>query len=210
MAFKAINNIAGPNGLILTLLVFGAYPRMVEYDVLSVGMVKRAETIKMAIDEVREQRAKRQVTDALRERNGPNVIDVMNLPLNSKVMVFRERPGKKSGHQTRPYTLLRVDKTTYTVEVNSRSVNFLIIKLRVFHEDLYDNKTDNEHTNKETSNRDQETLDKESYSKGNSNQQDVLTTTKTHPQRVHNLPKRYRPVLIVDDLEIFIITRGKP
>jgi hypothetical protein len=25
MAFKAINNIASPNGLILTLLVFGAY-----------------------------------------------------------------------------------------------------------------------------------------------------------------------------------------
>ena len=26
MAFKAINNTAGPNGLVPTLLVFGAYP----------------------------------------------------------------------------------------------------------------------------------------------------------------------------------------
>ena len=26
MAVKAVNNIAGPNGLILTLLVFGAFP----------------------------------------------------------------------------------------------------------------------------------------------------------------------------------------
>lgn len=26
MAFKAVNNIAGPNGFVLTLLFFGAYP----------------------------------------------------------------------------------------------------------------------------------------------------------------------------------------
>ena len=30
MAFKVINDSAGPNGLIPTLLVFGAYPYMVE------------------------------------------------------------------------------------------------------------------------------------------------------------------------------------
>jgi hypothetical protein len=35
MAFKAINDIASPNGLILTLLVFGAYLRIVESDSLS-------------------------------------------------------------------------------------------------------------------------------------------------------------------------------
>jgi hypothetical protein len=33
MAFKAINDSAGPNSLIPTLLVFGAYPRIVESDV---------------------------------------------------------------------------------------------------------------------------------------------------------------------------------
>jgi hypothetical protein len=32
MAFKAINNSAGPDGLVPTLLVFGAYPRMIESD----------------------------------------------------------------------------------------------------------------------------------------------------------------------------------
>jgi len=34
MAFKAINNTAGLEGLVPTLLVFGAYPRMVELDAL--------------------------------------------------------------------------------------------------------------------------------------------------------------------------------
>jgi hypothetical protein len=32
MAFKAINNSAGPNGLVLTLLVFKAYLRIVKSD----------------------------------------------------------------------------------------------------------------------------------------------------------------------------------
>jgi hypothetical protein len=32
MAFKAINNSAGPDGLIPTLLVFRAYPKMVKSD----------------------------------------------------------------------------------------------------------------------------------------------------------------------------------
>ena len=35
MAFKAINDSAGLNGLILILLVYGALPRMTEYDLLS-------------------------------------------------------------------------------------------------------------------------------------------------------------------------------
>jgi len=32
MAFKAINDTAGPDGLVPTLLTFGAYPRMTEMD----------------------------------------------------------------------------------------------------------------------------------------------------------------------------------
>ena len=34
MAFKAINDIASPEGLVPTLLVFGAYPQIVELDTL--------------------------------------------------------------------------------------------------------------------------------------------------------------------------------
>jgi hypothetical protein len=32
MAVKAINDTADPDGLVPTLLVFGAYPRMTEFD----------------------------------------------------------------------------------------------------------------------------------------------------------------------------------
>jgi hypothetical protein len=35
MAFKAINDTVGLDGLVLTLLVYGAYPRITEHDPLS-------------------------------------------------------------------------------------------------------------------------------------------------------------------------------
>ena len=35
MAFKAINDLARPNGFIPILLVFRAYPRIIELDILS-------------------------------------------------------------------------------------------------------------------------------------------------------------------------------
>jgi len=46
MAFKAINDSAGPNGLIPTLLVFGAYPRMVESDAPNPTVIQRAVALK--------------------------------------------------------------------------------------------------------------------------------------------------------------------
>ena len=39
MAFKAINDSTSPNGLIPTLLVFRAYPYIVEFDVLNPTVV---------------------------------------------------------------------------------------------------------------------------------------------------------------------------
>jgi hypothetical protein len=54
MAFKAINNIASPNGLILTLLVFGAYLRIVESDSLSLLVTQRASVIKRVMEAIRK------------------------------------------------------------------------------------------------------------------------------------------------------------
>ena len=59
IAFKAINNSAGPNSLIPTLLVFGAYPRIVESDAPNPIVIQRAVALKKAIEEVKKLRAKR-------------------------------------------------------------------------------------------------------------------------------------------------------
>jgi len=59
MAFKVINNSVGPNGLIFTLLVFGAYLYIVESDAPNPTVIKRAVALKKAIEEVKKLRAKR-------------------------------------------------------------------------------------------------------------------------------------------------------
>jgi len=59
MAFKAINNSISPNGLISTLLVFGAYLRIVESNTPNPTVIKRAVALKKAIKEVKKLRAKR-------------------------------------------------------------------------------------------------------------------------------------------------------
>ena len=53
MAVKAVNDTAGPNGLIPTLLVFGAYPRMTEESAPSPSIIQRAEVIYKAIKKIR-------------------------------------------------------------------------------------------------------------------------------------------------------------
>ena len=45
LAVKAVNNIAGPDGIVPTLLVFGAYPCITNEDPLSPLTVKRAQAI---------------------------------------------------------------------------------------------------------------------------------------------------------------------
>jgi hypothetical protein len=53
MAVKAINNLAGLDRIVFTLLVFRAYPQMTEMDALSPSVIKRAEAIRTATKEVR-------------------------------------------------------------------------------------------------------------------------------------------------------------
>jgi len=59
MAFKVINDSIGPDGLIPTLLVFGAYLYIVESNAPNPTVIKRAVALKKAIEEVKKLRAKR-------------------------------------------------------------------------------------------------------------------------------------------------------
>jgi hypothetical protein len=45
MAVKAVNDSARPNEIVLTLLVFGSYPRITEIDLPSPTIAKRAKAI---------------------------------------------------------------------------------------------------------------------------------------------------------------------
>ena len=58
MAFKVINNSIGPNGLIPTLLVFGAYLYIVKSDAPNPIVIKQAAALKKAMEEVKKVKAK--------------------------------------------------------------------------------------------------------------------------------------------------------
>ena len=87
MAVKAINNTAGPNGLVSTLLVYGAYLRISNLGPPTPSIIERAAIIRKAIAEIVKLRAKQTINSALYYRNGPNITLVYNLPLNSKVLI---------------------------------------------------------------------------------------------------------------------------
>ena len=87
MAVKTINDMAGLDGLIPTLLIFGAYPRISREDRLIISNVKRAAIIKKVIAKVRRCYNTRKIIDAIYIRNSPNITATLALPLNSNVLV---------------------------------------------------------------------------------------------------------------------------
>ena len=115
MAFKAINDSVGPDGLIPTLLVFGAYLRIVESNAPNPTVMQWAVALKKAIEEVKKLRAKRQVVDTLNMRNGPKTTAIYDLPLNLPILVWREGPIGQPGHWSGPFNLLSIKNETYTI-----------------------------------------------------------------------------------------------
>ena len=62
---KCVNDIAGPDGLVPTLLVFGAYLRILSSKGLLASTLERAKAIEKGIEEVRKCYAVRKVHEAL-------------------------------------------------------------------------------------------------------------------------------------------------
>ena len=112
MAVKAVNDSAGPAGIILTLLVFRSYPRMTEMDLPSPSIVKKAGAIRAATKEVHQLHAEHQVNNALAMHNRLNTIATLNLPLQSNVQVWRENEGWKG-----PFKLLAINGETCTIDM---------------------------------------------------------------------------------------------
>jgi len=90
MAVKAVNNTTSLDGLVLTLLVYGAYLRISNLNPPAPSITERAAAIWKAMAEIVKLWAKQAVNNALHYRNGPNMTLVYDLPLNSKVLIWRE------------------------------------------------------------------------------------------------------------------------
>jgi hypothetical protein len=74
------------------------------------------------------------MANALAIRNGPNIEDVLRLPLMSKVRVYRENKGWSG-----PYKLVAYDGngTEYTVDVNGKNIRFRVTSVRFYYRNEY-------------------------------------------------------------------------
>ena len=81
MAVKAVNDTVGPDGLVPTLLVFGAYPRVSMESPPSPATVKRGEAIAKAMKALRKLVAERNVKMALGTCSILSVLDTIMLLL---------------------------------------------------------------------------------------------------------------------------------
>ncbi len=96
MSFKTLNDSTNLNDLILTLLMFDAYFRLIKMNISSLTIIQRFIAMSKTMNEVRKLIATRQLNDALNTRNDSFLILIHNLSLNSNVLVYRERNDSQS------------------------------------------------------------------------------------------------------------------
>jgi hypothetical protein len=96
MTFKIINDSIELDELILILLVFEAYFRMIEMNVSSSTIIQRAIAMRKAMKDVQKFIVTRQMNDALNTRNDLIITFIHGLSLNSSVLIFRESKSNQS------------------------------------------------------------------------------------------------------------------
>ena len=91
MTFKTINDSVESHGLMPTLLIFDAYPRMSESNAFAPSITQRSIAMKKAMNEIRKLNANRQINDALNTRNGFSTIHFHDLFLNAPILVYKKK-----------------------------------------------------------------------------------------------------------------------
>jgi hypothetical protein len=90
MSFKTLNDSVELDDLVSTLLMFEAYPRMIESNASSSTITQRFIAMKKTMNEIKRFMTIRRVNDALNTRNESSIMTIHDLSLNSQVLVFRE------------------------------------------------------------------------------------------------------------------------
>jgi hypothetical protein len=87
ITIKTINDSAGPDSIILILLVFGAYPRITNNLAPVFIITKRIKTIRKTTKEIKCFYAERKITDVLVIRNSLNTVPMLELHIQSDIRV---------------------------------------------------------------------------------------------------------------------------
>src|SRR5947207_4262206 len=129
MAVKTINDMAGPDGIISTLLIFSAYPWVAEDLAPAPTLRQYALAIQKATEAIHKLYATCQVSKALAACNSPITSSTMQLLPQSLVRVWREKSGWKG-----PYKLIATGNEDCTVEINSRHAIFRSTIVKPYYE----------------------------------------------------------------------------
>ena len=124
-----MNDTAGPDSIVPTLLVFGVFPRMSTKDVVNTTVIERGRAIRRAIKEVAKLYTKRHVAKALQTRNRPNINEILGLAIGEPVLVWRENKGWEG-----PFTMLSIDGRDCTVKLPNGPLTFRITSVKKYYE----------------------------------------------------------------------------
>lgn len=141
MAVKALNDSAGPDGLVPTLCAFGAYPRITWNDAPAPVSKQRADAMQKAMDELQKHRATQLINLAKNMRNGPRHTHLEDIPVGGKVRVWREATKNTRGKWTGPFELYNKEGETITVLINGEKKNFRSTSVNKWFEDNEDPNT---------------------------------------------------------------------
>lgn len=122
----------GPNRLVPTLSVFGAYPRMTELDAPSPSITQHGIAMIRAIDEVQKCSASQQINDVLNTWNRPLTAAVYNLPINSPVLVYRKENIGQSRKWKGPYNLLSIQGKLVIIELLHGPTKFRSTSIKLY------------------------------------------------------------------------------
>jgi hypothetical protein len=73
--------------------VFNTYSQITTTDTLSLTVTEHNKAIIKAIKQIAELHTKKQVTDALRQQNGPNISNTLDVLIGKNVLVYKEDKG---------------------------------------------------------------------------------------------------------------------
>ncbi|KAI0996760.1 hypothetical protein K3495_g11422 [Podosphaera aphanis] len=192
MAVKSVNDSVGPNGLIPTLLVFGAFPRLSQNNAPSLSIIQRATAIKAAMNELSKLKATRQIKDALHQRNGPQISQIHDAPIGSDVLNWRVHLKKWTG----PCKFLCVNGETCTVKLPNGPQKFRSTVIKIFNKETP--KPSDKIDKLPSSNKNIPTM-------SNTNRQ----LPRTYPSRTRQLPKWYQNTSYLADVTIFLSDADK-
>lgn len=133
MALKSVNDSIRPYGIISTLLVFGAMPRLgLPTYPYTPDNAKRARAVRKATTSMTILFAKRQVKDAKAQLNRRTVSLILGTPIGSPSMVFCDPSTRQNRRWEGPYIILYIDEGSVTLLMTKGPTRFRTTHLNTY------------------------------------------------------------------------------